>query len=64
VKGNLWIAAGRLGSLMQVDPRGLIVGFVPLPAPGGDLGTTNLAFGGQDNKEIFVMGQQRYVLAL
>jgi hypothetical protein len=23
--------------------------------PGGDLATTNLAFGGQDNKEIFVM---------
>jgi sugar lactone lactonase YvrE len=40
---------------MQVDPRGIIVGFVPIPAPGGDLATTNFAFGGQDNKEIFVM---------
>ena len=55
VKGNLWIAAGGLGGVIQVDPRGVIVGFVPIPAPGGDLATTNLAFGGQDNKEIFVM---------
>ena len=28
---------------------------LPIPAPGGDLATTNFAFGGQDNKEIFVM---------
>ena len=50
VKGNLWVAVAGLGGIMQVDPRGLIVGFVPIPAPGGDLATTNFAFGGQDNK--------------
>jgi len=55
VKGNLWIAAGGLGGVVQVDPRGIILGFVPIPAPGGDLSTTNFAFGGQDNRDIFVM---------
>jgi gluconolactonase len=55
VKGNLWIAAGGLGGVLEVDPRGLILGFVPIPAPGGDLSTTNFAFGGQDNRDIFVM---------
>ena len=55
VKGNLWIAAGGLGGVLEVDPRGIIIGFVPIPAPGGDLSTTNFAFGGQDNREIYVM---------
>ena len=31
VKGNLWIAAGGLGGMLQVDPRGIIIGFVPIP---------------------------------
>ena len=53
VKGNLWIATPRLGGVLQVDPRGLIVGFVPVP--GNDLITTNFAFGGQDNRDIFLM---------
>jgi gluconolactonase len=53
VKGNLWIAAPRLGGVLQVDPRGLTVGFVPVP--GTDLATTNFAFGGQDNRDIVVM---------
>jgi hypothetical protein len=44
VKGNLWIAAGRLGGIVEIDPRGLILGFVPIP--NGDLATTNFAFGG------------------
>ena len=35
VKGNLWIAAGGLGGILQVDPRGIILGFVPIP--NGDL---------------------------
>jgi len=55
VKGNLWIAAGGLGGVVQVDPRGIIVGFVPISAPDGDSSTTNFAFGGQDNRDIFVM---------
>src|SRR6185312_10012927 len=41
VKGNLWISVAGLGGVMQVDPRGIILGFVPIPAPGGDLATTN-----------------------
>src|SRR6202795_1544977 len=48
VKGNLWIAAGGLGGVIQVDPRGVIVGFVPIP--NNDLATTNFAFGGPDNR--------------
>jgi gluconolactonase len=54
VKGNLWIAAGRLGGMIEVDPRGLIVGFVPIP--NGDLGTTNFAFGGPNNQYIYFEG--------
>jgi gluconolactonase len=54
VKGNLWIAAGGLGGILQVDPRGIIIGFVPIP--NGDLSTTNFAFGGPDNRTIYFMG--------
>lgn len=54
VKGNLWIAAGGLGGMIEVDPRGVIVGFVPIP--NGDLATTNFAFGGPDNQYIYFMG--------
>jgi sugar lactone lactonase YvrE len=54
VKGNLWIAAGRLSGMLQIDPRGLIVGFVPLP--NGDPSATNFAFGGPDNQTIYAMG--------
>jgi gluconolactonase len=54
VKGNLWVAAPRLGGVLQIDPRGLIIGFVPIP--NGDLSTTNFAFGGPDNQTIYLMG--------
>jgi gluconolactonase len=54
VKGNLWVAAPRLGGMLQIDPRGLIAGFVPIP--NNDLVTTNFAFGGPDNQFIYFMG--------
>jgi gluconolactonase len=54
VKGNLWIAAGGLGGMIEVDPRGIIVGFVPIP--NGDLATTNFSFGGPDNRDIVFEG--------
>ena len=54
VKGNLWAATARLGGILQIDPRGIILGFVP--APNGDLSTTNFAFGGPDNRDIFLEG--------
>jgi len=54
VKGNLSAAAGRLGGILQIDPRGLILGFVPIP--NGDLATTNFAFGGPDNRDIYFEG--------
>jgi gluconolactonase len=54
VKGNLWVATFRLGGILQIDPRGLIIGFVPIP--NGDLTTTNFAFGGPDNQFIYFMG--------
>jgi hypothetical protein len=41
VKGNLWAATARLGGIIEIDPRGLILGFVPVP--NGDLATTNFA---------------------
>lgn len=55
VKGNLWVAAGRLGGIIEIDPRGLILGFVPIP--NGDLATINFAFGGDDNQYIYMEGQ-------
>jgi gluconolactonase len=54
VKGNLWAASARLGGMLQIDPRGIILGFVPIP--NGDLATTNFAFGGADNRDIFFEG--------
>ena len=54
VKGNLWAAIARLGGIIQIDPRGLILGFVPVP--NGDLATTNFAFGGPDNQYIYLEG--------
>ncbi len=54
VKGNLWISTAGLGGILQVDPRGIILGFVPIP--NGDLSTTNFAFGGPDNRTITFMG--------
>jgi gluconolactonase len=54
VKGNLWAAAARLGGILQIGPRGIIVGFVPVP--NGDLATTNFAFGGSGNRGIFLKG--------
>lgn len=55
VKGNLWAAAGRLGGIIEIDPRGLILGFVPIP--NGDLATTNFAFGGDNNQYTTWRGQ-------
>ena len=40
----------RLGGILQIDPRGIMLGFVPVP--NGDLLTTNFAFGGPDNHYI------------
>ncbi len=54
VKGNLWVAVARLGGIVQIDPRGLILGFVPIP--NGDTATTNFAFGGPDNQVIYLEG--------
>ena len=51
VKGNLWAASARLGGMLQIDPRGIILGFVPIP--NSDLATTNFAFGGPDNQRAF-----------
>lgn len=54
VKGNLWSQAARLGGILEIDPRGIIVGFVPIP--NGDVATTNFAFGGPDNQTIYFEG--------
>ena len=54
VKGNLWAQMARLGGIVEIDPRGIIIGFVPIPD--GDLATTNFAFGGPDNQYIYFEG--------
>jgi gluconolactonase len=54
VRGNLWVAVFGLGGIVQINPRGLILGFVPIPNE--DAATTNFAFGGPDNQYIYVMG--------
>ena len=52
--GNLWAQLGGLGGIVEIDPRGLILGFVPIP--NGDAATTNFAFGGPDNQYIYFEG--------
>jgi len=54
VKGNLWAMMARLGGIIEIDPRGIILGFVPIP--NGDTATTNFAFGGPDNQSIYFEG--------
>ena len=54
VKGNLWAALAGLGGIIQINPRGIILGFVPIP--NSDAATTNFAFGGPDNQSIYLEG--------
>jgi gluconolactonase len=54
VRGNLWVALAGLGGIIQINPRGVILGFVPIP--NDDAATTNFAFGGPDNQYIYLMG--------
>jgi gluconolactonase len=53
VHGNLWAALG-IGGVIEYDPRGIILGYVPLP--NGDSSATNFAFGGPDNQFIYMEG--------
>jgi len=54
VKGNLWAAVAGLGGIVEINPRGLILGFVPIP--NDDAATTNFAFGGPDNQYLYFEG--------
>jgi len=54
VKGNLWVASPPVGGVLEINPRGIILGFVPIP--NGDAATTNFAFGGPDNQYIYFEG--------
>jgi gluconolactonase len=54
LKGNLWAALAGLGGIIQINPRGVILGFVPIP--NNDTATTNFAFGGPDNQSIYLEG--------
>ena len=54
VHGNLWAQSPGLGGIVEINPRGLILGFVPIP--NGDAATTNFAFGGPDNQYIYFEG--------
>jgi gluconolactonase len=40
--------------IIEYDPRGVILGYVPLP--NGDAAGTNFAFGGPDNQCIYMEG--------
>jgi gluconolactonase len=53
VHGNLWAACG-IGGVIEYDPRGFIIGYVPLP--NGDSSATNFAFGGENNQYIYMEG--------
>ncbi|HET7880689.1 MAG TPA: SMP-30/gluconolactonase/LRE family protein [Acetobacteraceae bacterium] len=52
--GNLWAQLAGLGGIAEIDPRGVILGFVPIP--NGDAATTNFVFGGPDNQYIYFEG--------
>ena len=54
VHGDLWVQIHRMGGILEIDPKGLILGFVPIP--NGDVNTTNFAFGGPDNRYIYFEG--------
>jgi gluconolactonase len=54
VRGNLWAALAGLGGIIQINPRGVILCFVPIP--NNDTATTNFAFGGPDNQSIYLEG--------
>jgi gluconolactonase len=54
VHGDLWAQLAGLGGIAEIDPQGLILGFVPIP--NGDTATTNFAFGGPDNQYIYFEG--------
>jgi gluconolactonase len=54
VKGNVWAGAPPLGGILEINPRGLIMGFVPIP--NGDGATTNFAFGGPNNQYVYFEG--------
>jgi gluconolactonase len=54
VHGDLWAQLHGMGGMIEIDPKGLILGFVPIP--NGDIHTTNFAFGGPDNQYIFMEG--------
>jgi gluconolactonase len=51
VHGNLWAMVNGIGGIAEINPAGLIVGFVP--APNGDLHTSNFTFGGPNNQYIY-----------
>ena len=54
VRGNLWAALAGLGGIIQINPRGVVLGFVPIP--NDDALTTNFAFAGPDNQLIYLEG--------
>ena len=54
VRGNLWAALAGLGGIIQINPRGVVLGFVPIP--NNDAAPTNFAFGGADNQDIYLEG--------
>jgi gluconolactonase len=53
VHGNLWAASAGLGGIIQINPRGVILGFVPIP--NNDAATTNFAFGGPDQRDLLAL---------
>jgi len=54
VKGNLYVAHWGSGTVYVVEPqKGQIIEKIVIPDPEG-LNTTNVAFGGSDNKTLFI----------
>ena len=48
------MASPPVGGVLEINPRGIILGFVLIP--NGDAATTNFAFGGPDNQYIYFEG--------
>src|SRR5260370_12904968 len=52
VKGNLWAASARLRGMLPIDPRGIILGFVPIP--NSHLAPTNFPFARPPHPSLFL----------
>jgi gluconolactonase len=51
-QGNLYVAHYGTGHVLVLDPEGRLIKTLPA----GSVSVSNLVFGGEDNKELFITG--------